>query len=364
MAGLYIHIPFCVKKCNYCDFNSYGGFESLFEDYFLCLKKELSCLKEKVFDTVYIGGGTPTAPPNKYLTDLIENIPNLKKVSEITVECNPGTVSGEELHRLRESGANRLSIGLQSANENELRLLGRIHSFNDFENCFKNARKAGFENISADIMFGLPNQTISALSNTLGKVSMLEAEHISAYCLKIEEGTPFAKMKLTLPSDDECADMYDFCVDFLAENGYERYEISNFAKNKKISVHNSGYWRREDYIGIGAGAYSLWNGRRFSRKNNVREYINLIKNGENAVENVIPLTKDDEMSEFVFLGLRMAEGISEAEFLKNFGKDIFSVYGKSLEKYLNMKVMERKNGRIFIKSGFLYVSNNILSDFV
>ena len=366
MCGLYIHIPFCVKKCKYCDFNSFCNMEDLFEDYFVCLKSEIARIKAEgvVVDTIYIGGGTPTAVPCHYLTDLIEQIDNRAKDAEITVECNPGTVSKDDLQKLKKSGATRLSIGMQSTDDDELETLGRIHNLKDFEVCYKNAREVGFDNISIDIMFGLPDQTKEGFLKTLKKSVSYGSEHISVYALKIEDGTPFSKMQLNLPSDDESADMYEMCVNFLAENGYDRYEISNFCRDNRISKHNTKYWQTKDYIGIGAGAYSCYKNKRFSMISDVPAYIEKILSGESAEENVENLTDFDKMSEFVFLGLRMVGGISEKEFEERFGKNIFDVFGKEIYKYINLEVMEHKNGRICIKPEFLYVSNNILSDFV
>lgn len=364
MTGLYIHIPFCVRKCKYCDFNSYSGYADLYEQYFSCLEKELENYKNIIFDTIYIGGGTPTVPPNHYLKNLIKNITNKTADCEITVECNPGTVSLSDFENLREAGANRISMGLQSANDDELKMLGRVHSLADFEESFKNARIAGFENISLDIMFGLPEQDMEKLGKTLEKAVEFGSEHISCYCLKVEEGTPFYNMNLNLPDDDESADMYDFVVDFLEKHGFSRYEISNFARNGRISKHNTKYWQMEEYIGIGAGAHSYYGNKRFSKISNINEYIASVLSGESAVEDCIEIDESDKMSEFVFLGLRMSEGINEEKFEKMFGKDIMDIYGEVIEKYLKNGVMERKNGNIFIKSQFLYVSNNILSDFV
>ncbi|MBE7011668.1 MAG: oxygen-independent coproporphyrinogen III oxidase [Ruminococcaceae bacterium] len=364
MTGLYIHIPFCVKKCKYCDFNSYSGCESLYEDYFMCLEKEIEKYEDVLFDTVYIGGGTPTVPPNYLLIGLIEKIKNKTEDCEITVECNPGTVMLTDFENLKSVGVNRISMGLQSADDEELEILGRVHSFSDFEESFKNARKAGFDNISLDIMFGLPEQNMEKLQRTLAEAVKFGAEHISCYCLKIEKGTPFYNMKLNLPDDDMSADMYDFCVSFLEENGYKRYEISNFAKNGKASRHNRKYWLMEEYVGIGAGAHSFLGDKRFSKIKNVKDYISAVKNGNDAVEELNPVGIQEKMSEFVFLGFRMTNGINEANFEKMFNRNIFDVYGDELKKYLDMGVMERKCGRIYIKPQFLYVSNNILSDFV
>ncbi len=366
MCGLYIHIPFCKKKCKYCDFNSYCGLEDLHEAYFACLEKEVAETAKNgvIFDTVYIGGGTPTAPDNRYLVNLIKNIKNKTDDAEITVECNPGTVSFDDLKNLKHSGANRLSIGLQSTDDKELEFLGRIHTLSQFEECFNNARKAGFDNISIDIMFGLPNQTLETFKKTLQKAAEYESEHISCYCLKIEKGTPFASMNLNLPDDDQTADMYDYCVEFLKNQGYERYEISNFSKNGRISKHNTKYWLLEDYIGIGAGAHSFYENKRYSKICSVKKYINEILSGKDAIETTEEVTESEKMSEFVFLGLRMSKGISEGKFKELFSKDIFDVYKTPLEKYLKMGVIKKEKGRIFIEPRFLYVCNNILSDFI
>ena len=366
MCGLYIHIPFCVQKCKYCDFNSFSGLEGLFDDYFSCLDKEIERTKKNgdIFDTIYIGGGTPTAVDNFYLTGLIKSITNRTENCEITVECNPGTAGFDDLINLRRTGANRLSIGLQSTDNDELKMLGRIHTAEDFDECFQNARRAGFDNISIDVMFGLPGQTVSKLEKTLYKASSYKSEHISAYCLKVEEGTPFSKMKLNLPDDDTCAEMYELCVSFLKKCGYNRYEISNFARDGKISRHNTKYWTIDDYMGIGAGAHSLYKGKRFSKISNVKKYIETIDRGGSAVENEETLTEFDKMSQFVFLGLRLEEGISLDRFNKIFGRSINSVFGEQINKYTKMNVMEIKDRRLFIKPEFLYVSNNILSDFV
>ncbi len=367
MCGLYVHIPFCVKKCKYCDFNSFSGFsEEIQSEYFSCLEKEVEkTIKDGlIFDTVYIGGGTPTAPPNYLLVNLIKSITNRTEDCEITVECNPGTVTFAELQNLRKAGANRLSIGFQSADDDELEFLGRIHKAKEAEVVFCNARAAGFDNISVDIMFGLPNQTMGSFKRTLEKVVTFKSEHISCYCLKIEEGTPFATMNLNLPDDDYCADMYDFCVEFLKEHGYNRYEISNFAKENRISKHNTKYWIMQDYVGIGAGAHSFYMGERYSKICDVKQYIKEISNCEDAEENRLNVSLKEQMSEFMFLGLRMTGGVCDEEFYKRFGRKITDVYGEIIGKYTDMGVMVVSNGRISLKPEFLYVSNNILSDFV
>lgn len=368
--GIYIHIPFCVHKCNYCDFNSYAGMEDTIEAYFSALIREIrtfSRARRLNADTVYLGGGTPSCVDTKYIAAVLDEIFsdfNIKKKSEISMECNPGTVTGRELSALRGAGINRLSIGLQSTDDKMLAALGRIHSLRDFEDCFSAARGAGFDNISADLMYGLPNQTAEHWRRTLERAAAFGAEHLSCYSLKIEEGTPFYTMGVTVPDDDTVADMYAECVEFLGKCGYARYEISNFAKSGFESRHNLKYWRCDDFIGFGAGAYSCMNGSRFSNIRNVDGYIRSVNSKGNAVENTSALEKSDRMSEFVFLGLRCEKGIDVREFARRFGCDIFDVYREPLEKYIRLGFIERDDPTLRLSHDAFFVSNTILADFV
>jgi len=358
-TGLYVHIPFCIKKCNYCDFNSYSGIFNLQDAYFEKLKNEILALDYN-FETVYIGGGTPTAVKNENLCSLLETImPKTAEGCEVTVECNPGTVSRTDLENIKRAGANRLSIGLQSTHEKHLKALGRIHSLEDFEDCLKNAKMAGFENISLDLMFGLPDQTLSEWEETLRFAVASGVTHISAYSLKIEEGTPFYNMELNLPDEDLNREMYDLAVKILGENGFNRYEISNFARNGYESRHNLRYWETKSFIGVGAGAYSCIDEKRYAYIKDIRGYIEKAE-----IEYSDELTKFDEMSEFVFLGLRCAKGISISEFENRFGYSFYDVFGEAMEKHIKRGTLIRKGDRIFVPDEFLYVSNMILSDFV
>ena len=368
--GIYIHIPFCVHKCNYCDFNSYAGMEDTIEAYFDALIREIrtfSRTRRLSADTVYLGGGTPSCVDTKYITAVLDEIFtsfNIMKESEISMECNPGTVTGRELSALRGAGINRLSIGLQSTDDKMLAALGRIHSLRDFEDCFSAARGAGFDNISADLMYGLPNQTAEHWHKTLERAAAFGAEHLSCYSLKIEEGTPFYTMGVAVPDDDTVADMYADCVEFLGGRGYARYEISNFAKSGFESRHNLKYWRCDDFIGFGAGAYSCMNGSRFSNIGNVDGYIRSVNSKGNAAENTSVLEKSDRMSEFVFLGLRCEKGIDVREFARRFGCDIFDVYGEPLKKYIKLGFIIHDDPTLRLSHDAFFVSNTILADFV
>ncbi len=369
-TGIYIHIPFCKSKCGYCDFNSYAGMEDCVAPYFSALNKEISLyLKQDNFkiETIYFGGGTPTCVDTKYIEQTLENIFSSYNVcpdAEITAECNPGTINLAGLTSLRCAGINRLSIGLQSTDDIFLKKLGRIHSEKDFEDCLKNARLAGFDNISLDLMYGLPDQTLAHWSSTLEKALTFGAEHISCYLLKIEENTPFASQNLSIPDDDTVSDMYDLGVAMLKNAGYERYEISNFAKDKKYSKHNLKYWKCDDFLGFGAGAYSCTNSKRFSNERCINTYIEKINTLGSAVVETIPESKADQMCEFVFLGLRCAGGISLHEFEKRFKCNIFDVYGNTIQKYVNLGFLILEENTLRFADKSFFVSNTILSDFV
>ncbi len=368
--GLYIHIPFCKSKCGYCDFNSYAGKEGLVEPYFDALNKEIKMLSKKYtgpVDTIYFGGGTPTSVDPELICQVLENIKeNFEQCSniEIAAECNPGTIDIEGLCKLSDAGINRLSIGLQSADNVCLKALGRIHTVEDFDKCFHNARRAGFDNISLDLMYGLPDQTMDNWTQTLKSAIQFSPEHISAYALKIEEGTPFANTKLNLPDDDLVADMYQRAVQILGAEGYSRYEISNFSKPGLESRHNLKYWQCDDFLGFGAGAFSCADDVRFSNALDIEEYIKSINDKKSAVVYNENLSNFDKMSEFMFLGLRLEDGIEEKEFQKRFNLNIDEVFGKQIDKYTKTGFLIRENGKIRFSDKGFFVSNIILADFV
>ena len=371
MTGLYVHIPFCKSKCGYCDFNSFANFDEHIAPYFSALISEAQTWTNREcgrkFDTLYFGGGTPSYINPKLLGETVVRLLTIfdfAKDTDVTVECNPGTIDFEGFKILKDSGVNRLSIGLQSANNDVLKKLGRIHTIEDFERCFDAARRVGFVNISLDLMYGLPDMTMEDWEYSLNRAIAFNPEHISTYALKIEEGTPFSKMELNLPDDDLCADMYEKSVEILEEQGFKRYEISNFAKYGYESRHNTKYWRLTDYLGIGAGAYSCLDGKRFSNYCGLAEYIEAVEKTKTAVCETEYISLSAQMSEFVFLGLRCTEGISVLEFKEKFGENITEVFAVPIKKYCDLGFMEVENGRLrFTNKGF-FVSNTILADFV
>ncbi len=367
--GIYIHIPFCAAKCNYCDFNSRVAPDSLKAEYIDALCKEIDAFAEgeDIVDTIYFGGGTPTILEPEQLIRVLDTLRRRFSVDEnceITTECNPATMGYDGFAALNGAGFNRVSIGVQSADDEQLKALGRIHNFGDAKKCVADAKRAGFENVSLDLMFGIPNQDLKSWGKTLSSVIELKPEHISCYALKIEDGTPFASMKLDIADDEQSREMYEKCVGFLRERGYSRYEISNFARSGFESQHNCKYWKCEDFVGFGAGAYSCYMGERYSNIYDVKKYVECVLRGESPIYERITLTKSDMMSEFVFLGLRMEKGISAEEFAERFSVDIFDVFKEQIEKNIKRGTIIQSGNRLKIPPDFIYVSNAILSDFV
>ena len=380
--GIYIHIPFCVKKCNYCDFLSFPIDEELKPIYVSALCREIEeygrlygkhgTICSKSVSTVFFGGGTPSIMESKYIFSIMNSLHDafdLLPSAEITIECNPGTLNLLKLSDYKYMGINRLSIGLQSACDKELLSLGRIHSYTGFVESFKDARKAGFDNINIDIMSALPGQTLSSYTNTLNKVLSFEPEHISAYSIIIEENTPFFDIYdnykyesgfAPLPDEDCEREMYYKTEELLNAHGYKRYEISNYCLNGKECLHNLAYWRRYDYIGFGLGASSFIDNVRTKNTSDINKYI------ENPLlkEEKISLSQEDSMAEFMFLGLRTMEGIKKSDFKACFNKDIFSVYGAQLQKFMQEGLISADNDYIFLTSKGIDVSNYVFSDFI
>lgn len=373
--GLYIHIPFCKQKCNYCDFYSLGCKESNIPSYIdaLCthIKREALLYKDYQIDTVFIGGGTPSlvsADDFSKLANTLKNSFLFTHNAEFSIEANPGTLTKDKLNCYKQNGVNRLSIGLQSVSDDELKVLGRIHTYNEFLNSYNLARECGFDNINIDVMYGLPNQTLESLKNTLSKICNLAPEHISAYCLKLEEGTPFYKIQdtLNLPNDDDEYEMYMYLCNELARQGYEQYEISNFSKKGRRCVHNLKYWLSYEYIGFGPSAHSFFNGERYYYIDNVHTYINHI-NVAQSVDN-LPIKQYEEQSdlpicstdEYIMLKMRLSDGVNEAEFKSKFGMSLLDNYPE-IQNYLKDGYIEYKNGAYsFTPKGF-FVSNYILA---
>ncbi len=376
-TGLYIHIPFCRKKCNYCDFYSLPcATNENMKEYIdaLCTQIEVEAkdFKNRIFDTVFIGGGTPTlleADEFVRLTSAIKTNLNLTQGAEFTIESNPDTITKERLLAYKASGVNRLSIGLQSANENELLLLGRIHTLDKFKQGFLLARECGFDNINIDIMYGLPEQKLEDFIKTLDTVSKLSPEHISAYCLKIEENTPFGKIKnsLRLPSDEDESLMYETLYSYLDKKGYLQYEISNFSKQGYRCQHNMKYWLSMEYVGIGVSAHSFVDGKRYYYSSDINEYISSVKNGtmpkriyeEGYSNNSHSLNQNSKIDEYIMLKLRLSDGIELNEFKNRFNIDFYD-YAKEAREFLSTGHAVEQGGSYSLTPKGFFVSNYIL----
>lgn len=367
---LYIHIPFCVKKCDYCDFLSGPADAGRQREYVEALKKEIKNCKDYAayqVSSVFIGGGTPSILPGEMIGEIMETvrekfelIPN----AEISIEANPGTVDRKKLEIYRESGTNRISFGCQSADNRELKMLGRIHTWEDFQENYQMARDAGFTNINVDLMSGLPGQTLTSWETTLRKIANLQPEHISAYSLIIEEGTPFAEKDLNLPDEDVERAMYENTHDILASFGYQQYEISNYAKNEKECRHNLGYWKRTEYLGLGLGSSSLVNETRFSNTSDMERYLKNSGNPESIREQQEKLQPEDQMAEYMILGLRMMKGVSVTKFKDSFGHEMYEIYGDIIEKYKRMELLEKEGDYLRFTRRGISVSNPVLADFL
>lgn len=392
-VSLYVHIPFCAVKCKYCDFLSFDG-----ESYGTMLRYVDSLCQEiklyapiagdYIVRSVFIGGGTPSLLDEGLITNIMAFIRRtftLDPDAEISIEANPGTLRHQKLNGYKTAGINRISIGLQSADDDMLKKMGRLHNYDQFVASFKAARRAGFNNINVDIMSGLPGQTIHSYVDTLSRVLEFAPEHISAYSLSVEPGTPFANDPAILESlPPEMIDrrMYEITKKLLEAHGYDRYEISNYARSGYECKHNMVYWTGGEYIGFGIGASSYFQGKRFNNMRDIFQYIELMEEtSEKFVEmdnmeilyndtarklreNVTPVYIDARMEEFMFLGLRMMCGISREDFEERFNKDIYEVYGPVLNKYIDMGYMAAIDDRIILTDMGIDVSNTILADFI
>lgn len=367
---IYIHIPFCIRKCDYCDFLSGPSGPEEQADYVQALLREIQAVEEgegRSVSSIFIGGGTPSVLDERLLGDILREIRNRFKMeedAEITIEVNPGTANIGKLQAYREMGINRLSIGLQSPEDRELKILGRIHNYGQFLETYQEARTVGFDNINIDLMSAIPDQTYEGWVKNLRTVAELEPEHISAYSLIVEEGTPFAARKLNLPDEDTEYNMYEATAQILKEYGFEQYEISNYARKGRECRHNVGYWTRQDYLGFGLGASSLYGKERFANIADRKKYQENSTRPELIREKEPTLTIEDEMAEFMFLGLRMIRGIAKADFSDAFGCPIEEIYGNVLEKYEAMGLLREENGRIFLSREGIHVSNSVMSEFL
>ena len=367
---LYVHIPFCVRKCQYCDFLSGPSDEETKDRYIEALLKEIRAAEHTEnyeIVSVFIGGGTPSALKAEAIASIMRTLQEkffFCEDAEVTIEANPGTVDPEKLTIYRNVGINRLSLGLQSTDAEELKLLGRIHSYEEFLKSYEWAREAGFSNINIDLMFAIPGQTGEAWRQHLYQVAELNPEHISAYSLIIEEGTPFAEQNLDLPDEDTEYQMYEDTAEILERYGYRQYEISNYAKQGYMCRHNAGYWQRREYLGFGLGASSLYGGMRFSNTHQMQEYLKESRNPDQIRKDVTVLSRNERIEEFMFLGLRMTEGISEKKFEENFDVRLMDVYGDILQKYEETGFMEHIETKWRLTRKGIHVSNHILADFL
>lgn len=369
--SLYIHIPFCISKCRYCDFLSAQCDDGVKVRYAEALCREIRAFaqnsRHRRVKSVFFGGGTPSVLGNnemRMLLDVIHDEYVLSDSCEITVECNPGTVTYDKFRMYAEHGVNRISMGLQSSDNADLKLLGRIHTYEDYMESLEYAKKAGFVNINADLMSGLPGQTAEKFTKILKDAISSGVTHISAYSLIIEEGTPFGEMYgkglLVLPDEDEDRRIYHETGKVLEKAGFNRYEISNYSKPGYESVHNKVYWEREDYKGFGTGAASLIDNVRYTNTPELEEYI---YNGITAV-NEEKLNSEDCMAEYMFLGLRMMKGIDVEDFNKKFNADYDKLYGKITEKHISSGLLTRNGSRIRLTEKGIDVSNYVFSDFL
>ena len=371
---LYLHMPFCVRKCAYCDFLSFPSGAKTQRMYAKRLMEDIGVMGKRYgeipVETIFIGGGTPSVPDSGLIVEIMEHVRHAFHVAdgaEISMEANPGTVTREKLTDYRKAGINRLSFGLQSANDRELKLLGRIHTWAEFLESFTLARECGFANLNIDLMSALPGQTCESWKETLSRVTDLDPEHISAYSLIIEEGTPFGERygseegRKLLPDEDSEREMYHETKRFLKDCGYERYEISNYAKPGRECRHNIGYWAGVPYLGLGLGASSYLDGCRFTVNPDMKQYL---EEKPGMFTDIEKLTKKDMEEEFFYVGLRMTAGVSLSEFERRFGISAKEVYPGLMETFVKEKAARFEGDRFVLTDYGLDVSNYIMAQFL
>ncbi len=372
LHSLYIHIPFCTSKCIYCDFNSITIKSDIVDEYLLAIENELQSINERYsFKTIYIGGGTPTVLNETQLSKLLNVVSKYidkSKLKEYTIEANPGTLNDKKIFILKNGLVNRVSIGIQSFNNNYLKLLKRIHTANEAKDIFFSLRENGFKNINIDLIYGYPGQTLNEWKMDLMESSRLNPEHISAYCLSYEQGTPLTEMIdsgiLRRLDEEEELKMYEYTKDFLCNKGYLNYEISNFARPGKKCKHNIVYWRNEEYIGIGAGAFSFVNGKRYCNIKDISKYISAAKSGKNLICFSEELSKKRRASEILIMSLRMSSGISKIEFLKRSGFDLSGLFGKQINALAKAGLINFDDERIKLTRKGMSVADSVMTEFI
>lgn len=376
---LYVHIPFCEKKCLYCDFLSFSAEDDLHKAYVDKLIEEIRVQAKNYSDyqisSIFIGGGTPSVIKAVYISNIMSAIYEafiVESLAEVSIECNPGTVDIDKLLVYKQSGINRISVGLQSSVDKELQHLGRVHTYADFLYSYEKIRESGYKNVNIDLMSALPWQTLDSWKSTLKKVVMLKPEHISAYSLIIEEGTEFSKIygspegRKFLPTEEVERDMYHSTIDILKNYGYERYEISNYAKPGYESKHNIGYWTGEEYLGFGIGASSYVYGRRFHVEKDIKKYldINMKRDIMPLYQNIHELSTKEKMEEFMFLGLRLTKGVLVTDFYDRFGVELIDVFEKPIQKNISFGLLKYENLYLRLTDKGLDLSNRVMGDFL
>jgi len=374
--GLYLHIPFCLSKCYYCDFTSYAHNEGSYEPYVEALMNEIKLYATNIgqsvsIKTIFIGGGTPSVLPPILLEKIMKNLNKLFDVDknvEYTIESNPGTLSRNKLKVMKEYGVNRISMGVQAYQNNLLKKIGRAHTWDQVVESYELCRELGFHNMNLDLMFGLPDQTLANWQETLEQVKRLGPDHISTYSLIIEEDTPFGRLydrgELEPLDEDLERQMYHFAKDYLNQNGYQQYEISNFAKPEKASQHNIDCWKVRPYIGMGLGAHSYFQESRYHNTDKMDEYIAGSMDLNKIQKDKEKINLKAQMEEYMFLGLRLTNGIAINEFQTRFNKSLEYVYGPQITKHKNSGLLIEKDGRIFLTSYGQDVSNIVFSSFL
>ena len=373
--SLYIHIPFCERKCYYCDFTSFPMKGQDIERYISYLKKELSIYKERFSNyklhTIFIGGGTPSAIHERYIIDILDYIYKNYDVSdlkEITIELNPGTVTKTKCEAYKSIGINRVSVGAQSLNDKKLQMLGRIHNCNDIRNTLYLLRRAGFDNINVDLIFGLPDETLEDVDRTLKQIIEYEIEHISYYSLIIEEETLFnewhKKGLISLPNEDLERQMYHYIVDFLIRNSYNHYEISNFSKSGFECKHNLSYWKIKPYLGVGLNSHSNSFGKRFWNTSDLNAYYAFLSQDKLPIEGEETIDKSMEMAEYSIMGLRLIKGISKEEFCNRFKQDIYKIYREAIDKHIKNGLLKDDSKNLTLTKKGLDLANLVEVDFM
>ena len=384
--GLYVHIPFCKRKCYYCDFISFADKENCYEKYINCLEKEITKYgtenktmskhnlePEDIIKTIYIGGGTPSVIDEIYIKrilDTIKNNFNIEQNAEITIEVNPGTANQKKLQTYKECGINRISIGLQSTNDEILKTIGRIHTYKDFLDTYNLARDLGFNNINVDLMINLPGQTMEDVKKSIRNIIALKPEHISVYSLILEENTKLYEMvnsnELTLSSDETEREMYWYIKQKLEENKYIHYEISNFAKEGYESKHNLDCWKQKEYIGVGLGASSYMDKKRYSNTDDLQEYIFNIENNKTNLNLILEEVQSEEleMNEYIMLGLRKIDGINIKDFNEKFNQNIISKYERTFERLAHEDLIQIDDKRIKLTDKGIDLANLVWEEFV